>query len=125
MKSRDAIAPATMRVGVTATTIAGNSAPTLSVRQSRVARSSCIGGHRCEEWQHHTVVELLEAHCDWHADRHCFRCDADDVGDQPYPLGQIDEGHDIRLREPWQRRVVRDHEAENGPLPRRIDCAPL
>src|SRR5689334_18181730 len=124
MKSRDAIAPATMRVGVTATTIAGNSAPTLSVRQSRVARSSRIGGHRCEERQHHTVVERFEAHGDRHADGHGFRSDPDDVGHQPCPLGQIDERHDVRLREPRQWRVVRDHEAEHGPPPRRLDRVP-
>src|SRR4051794_14072237 len=114
MKSRDAIAPATMRVGVTSITNAGSVSPTCSASQSTVVRASFIGIDRAEQWEHEAVVERFEAHLHGHTDRHCFGCDADDVRNEPGALGQIDERDDVRLRKPRQRRVVRDHEAEHA-----------
>ena len=92
MKSRVAIAPATIRVAVTSMTIGGSTSP---ARIAEVESHDRHSAPRAEQRQHQTVVEVLEGHDNRHADRHLLGRDADEVGHEARPLLQLDECDDV------------------------------
>src|SRR5690606_23427767 len=132
VKSREAMAPPTIRLDVIGISSGGSLSPTLTALYATVvlllmsvSRNQGGGSDRIKLGQHGFRVHLLHAAFHFHADVHILGLAADDVRHDPRALGKADNGTDQRVRITGELRVVHFDKAEHFTVEGRFDVIPF